>query len=675
MMVKYRVLLLDTKPSTPNHYICLGIYDALKNHPDVELVQKATFGNAIEAAKENQCNLFFAFDGEGLNFEVCRRLQKICGYSILWVTEDPYELHVNLQAIPIFNQIFTNDSGSVKAYGGKAAHLSFAASKLIQYRPVCEDDQCLYDIFFAGTAWPNRVDILRQIANLLDGSIRVKLAMPVNQYLPPIVNFPYPLSSYNWRTSNSEFAHFANRSRITLGLHRDFSATPGSPTKALTPGPRIFEVAMAGGFQLIDQSLAEMNTYFVPNQEIVLFDGQKDCLDKIQYYLAHSQERMDIAHAAQKRALEDHQYKNRIDEIFDLIKADFLTRKQVNLKINKEYRPKILFLSANPTGHHSVGELTAYLKAIREGLKDAYECYVLVPRTSQLAQDYDLYNEHSEVVESFHFDYPYSENRLFCPEREAMYSVLLTRYQINLLHIYHLENHSPGIIFIAKALGIPVVYTWNDDYPMCKNSTFNFNFTPKLESKGYAQITDDFSEYCEDCLNGPEKIAINNQVIRREYFFRALNQVSAILYSSVDQEKRAHQFFRPFAPELIQLVLTMPSLQDSSQATVSQSSLEVISVKQHVDLLVKLYDQLFPATHHQNIEVPFQAFTARECGVYFNSPFWYGGFVSANLPSDDKKRMDLKTQMMRIKQFYEKHGFINGLRRILKGHDGYHGNS
>ena len=110
MMVKYRVLLLDTKPSTPNHYICLGIYDALKNHPDVELVHKAIFGNAIEAAKENQCNLFFAFDGEGLNFEVCRRLQEICGYSILWVTEDPYELHVNLQAIPIFNQIFTNDS-------------------------------------------------------------------------------------------------------------------------------------------------------------------------------------------------------------------------------------------------------------------------------------------------------------------------------------------------------------------------------------------------------------------------------------------------------------------------------------------------------------------------------------------------------------------------------------
>ena len=75
------------------------------------------------------------------------------------------------------------------------------------------------------------------------------------------------------------------------------------------------------------------------------------------------------------------------------------------------------------------------------------------------------------------------------------------------------------------------------------------------------------------------------------------------------------------------------------------------------------------------MNVPFQAFTARECGIYLNSPFWYGEFVSANLPSDDKKRMDLKTQIMRIKQFYEKHGFINGLRRILKGHDGYHGNS
>jgi spore maturation protein CgeB len=664
--VKFRVLLLDTKPSDPNHYICLGIERALQNHPDVELVYKASYADAITLARKLRCNFFMAFGGEGLNFEICRRVSDVCGYSILWATEDPYELHANLRTLDIFDRIFTNDSGSVAAYSGKASHLPLAAIPFIQYLPVREDAACYYDVFFAGTAWPNRVDMIREISTLLSGNIRFKLAMPVNQYLPTIEDFPYPPSSYNWRTSNIEFARFANRSRITLGLHRDFAATPGSPTKALTPGPRIFEVAMAGGFQLIDQSLAEIDEYFIPDHEIILFDGQKECLEKIEYYLGHPKERIAIAQAAQKRALESHLYTNRLDKIFEVVKADFLALAQADLKINTLHRPKILFLNLNKSQNTLNEQLKVYQRAVSAGLKDGYELYFLVPRTSDLAQDYDLVNERNEVLESFHFDYPYSDNRLVCPEREAMYSSLLTRYQIELLHIDHLKNHSPGIIFVAQALGIPVVYSWHDYYGMCKNSTLAPTLIPSLQSNGHRQQEDDSIDYCDECLKGPENIAINSQAVRKEYFYRALNQASAILYPSVDLQKRVHHFFRPFASEMIQLVLKMPSTPDLEQ---------VNGVEQYAQALAKLYDQLIPSQYQQNINVPFQAFTARECGIYVNSPFWYGGFIAANLPSDGNKLSQMKIQMMRIKEFYLKHGFLNGLRRWLKGHDGYHNNS
>ena len=401
--VKLRIVLLDTKPSDPNHYICLGIERALQQHPDVESVHKASYADAVMLARKFQCNVFMAFGGEGLNFEICRRVRDVCGYAILWVTEDPYELHANLRTLDIFNRIFTNDSGSVKAYAGKASHLPLAAIPFIQYLPVREDDACYYDVFFAGTAWPNRVETIREISTLLSGKIQLKLAMPVNQYLPAIEDFPYPPSSYNWRTSNIQFARFANRSRITLGLHRDFAATPGSPTKALTPGPRIFEVAMAGGFQLIDQSLAEIDDYFIPDQEIVLFDSQQECLEKIKYYLGHSQERIAIAQAAQKRALQDHQYANRLDKIFELVREDFLTLAQADLKQDLLPRPKILFLSLNTSqgmlNENPIGQLKAHQRTISADLKDVYEFYFLVPRTSDLAQDYDLVNERNEVLE------------------------------------------------------------------------------------------------------------------------------------------------------------------------------------------------------------------------------------------------------------------------------------
>jgi spore maturation protein CgeB len=668
--VKFRVLLLDTKPSDPNHYICLGIERALQNHPDAELVYKACYADAITLARKLQCNFFMAFGGEGLNFEICRRVRDVCGYAVLWATEDPYELHANLRTLDIFNRIFTNDSGSVAAYGGKASHLPLAAIPFIQYLPVREDIACYYDVFFAGTAWPNRVDTIREISTLLSGKIQLKLAMPVNQYLPAIEDFSYPPSSYNWRTSNIQFARFANRSRITLGLHRDFAATPGSPTKALTPGPRIFEVAMAGGFQLIEQSLAEIDEYFIPDHEIVLFGSQKECLEKIEYYLAHSEERIAIAQAAQKRALQDHQYANRLDKIFELVQEDFLTLAQADLKIDTLHRPKILFLSLNTSrdilNENPLGQLKAYQRAISAGLKDAYDLYFLVPRTNDLAQDYDLLNERDELIESLHFDYPYSDNRLVCSEREAMYSSLLTRYHIELLHIEHLKNHSPGITFIAKALGIPVVYSWHDYYGICKNSTLTPALTPGLQSNGHSQQEDDPINYCEECLKGPENIAINSQAVRKEYFYRALNQASAILYPSVDLQKRVHHFFRPFTSEMIQLVLKMPSIEDLEQ---------VNGVEQYAQALAKLYDQLIPSQYQQNINVPFQAFTARECGIYVNNPFWYGGFIAANLPSNSQKSSKMKIRIMRIKEFYLKHGFLNGLKRWLKGHDGYHNNS
>ena len=557
-MVKYRILLLDTKPSDPNHYICLSIFEVLKNYPDVDLVCKASFGNAVKTAQEMRCNIFFAFCGQGLNFEICRRLKEICGYAILWVTEDPYELHVNLQAVEIFNKIFTNDSGCTLAYGQKGVHLPFAASKTIQYIPVCEDENCLYDIFFAGTAWPNRVEIIRKISKLLDGKIRIKLAMPTNQYLPKITNFPYPESFYNWRMSNIEFANFANKSRITLGLHRDFSAVNGTPTMALTPGPRVFEVAMAGGFQLIDGSLPEIAKYFVPNSEITLFDTEKDCLDKIQFYLNNPKSRVEIAKAAQQRVLSEHSYQNRINEIMNVIQQDRSETKLIQVFEDALVRPKILYVSHNIFGRGSWGGVEVYQEFLRKNLNEQYEIYFFVPADSTyLVQDYHLLDADLNVIESFHFESPCLENVLVSLEMERAFSSILARYDIQLVHIQHLLKHSPGIISVAKALGIPVIYTWHDYFGMCKN----FHLIPpmNIQDGGYCKIEKSTINQCDLCLNASEKIPMGSQSIRREHFYRILNTVDVMHFPSKDIQSRVHNFYRPFTGVKKEIVLGMPS--------------------------------------------------------------------------------------------------------------------
>src|ERR1039457_4956300 len=85
----YRVLVLDTKARTRNHYICLAICDAFRQS-SVETVH-VTYEDAIRKAREHNCNVFLAFDGEEMHLDVCRQLAAICDLSILWITDDPYE--------------------------------------------------------------------------------------------------------------------------------------------------------------------------------------------------------------------------------------------------------------------------------------------------------------------------------------------------------------------------------------------------------------------------------------------------------------------------------------------------------------------------------------------------------------------------------------------------------
>ena len=163
-MQKLNILLLDTKNQNPNHYICLAIEKALSRHEDVAIVIKAALNDALSKALHHKCNLFIAFDGEELNRPICSRLRDVCGKSILWVTEDPYEIKVNISNADLFDLVFTNDSASVSAYGKKGRHLPLAGAKEFHYLSLKHKlNDLRYDAFFAGTAWPNRADLIKNL--------------------------------------------------------------------------------------------------------------------------------------------------------------------------------------------------------------------------------------------------------------------------------------------------------------------------------------------------------------------------------------------------------------------------------------------------------------------------------------------------------------------------------
>ena len=71
----------------------------------------------------------------------------------------------------------------------------------------------------------------------------------------------------------------------------------------------------AGGFALSDYQL-EIEEYFKIGEEIVVYDGIGDCLERIGYYLKHEAEREKIAENGCRKVRREFSYENQLRKIF-----------------------------------------------------------------------------------------------------------------------------------------------------------------------------------------------------------------------------------------------------------------------------------------------------------------------------------------------------------------------
>ena len=159
---------------------------------------------------------------------------------VLWAFEDPFMLDYNLSSLDLFDMVFTNDPSCVDAYRGKGEFLPMGGSPELQHRPVRPDADLDYDVFFAGTMWPNRVSLLRRIIGAFPDA-RLKLVCPTNPYLPPLPSI-IAERAITRPISHEAFIDFANTSRVSLTLFRDYPSH-GSRGLATGPGPRLYELA------------------------------------------------------------------------------------------------------------------------------------------------------------------------------------------------------------------------------------------------------------------------------------------------------------------------------------------------------------------------------------------------------------------------------------------------
>ncbi|MGE8126354.1 glycosyltransferase family protein [Methylobacterium sp. NPDC080182] len=483
------ILLLDTEPQTHNRYLVLAIADALRRHPAVGRVHVGGHGDALATFVEQGLDTLIAFGGARAHAPLVGRLAGLARTGVLWTTEDPYEREANVRGSGVFDLVFTNDLATVPAYGGRAHHLALGASSLFHDLPVLEDDaRYRYDLLFIGTAWPNRVATLNALSAKLPRDVKFKLALPWNAHIGPPELEDEALVT-DWRCGNRDFALLANRSRVVLTLPRIFSAARADQATGSTPPPRLFETALAGGYQVVVSPEPETAAYYTPGAEIALCDDEAGAVEAILTALTEPEARIARARAAQARTRAEHLYDHRVATILDAV----IDRRRTQTRrppLEPSAPRTVLMLTHNRMGHRPGGGVEVYQELLTE-LGEPYRVLFLFSVFGD--GRWSLRLEGPGIAESFACG-PVTPPLSTDPFVEGIFQRLLFEHQVDLVHIHHLMHVPLSLPLIARACGIPTVYHLHDHFLICERWLL-------LDHTGrFCDVVNRGADQCDACL-------------------------------------------------------------------------------------------------------------------------------------------------------------------------------
>jgi len=167
-------------------------------------------------------------------------------------------------------------------------------------------------VTFAGSAYPNRVELLRELARPELGLRIVGPGFAADPALRPYV-------AVDRTVPHETFPAIFAGSRINLNLSSSLANTDWRARKDLL-NPRAFEIAGAGGFQLAE-SLLPIERFFEPGREVAVFSSPQEARELIARYTADPAARQEMAARAQQRALAEHTYERRLAKALEQLPA------------------------------------------------------------------------------------------------------------------------------------------------------------------------------------------------------------------------------------------------------------------------------------------------------------------------------------------------------------------
>ena len=245
--------------------------------------------------------------------EVSREARRLGKTTVFWATEDPYEQDAHYRIEHDFDAIFSCDHWGVNFYTHpNAFHLPLAGCHKRHYAPIDAVGEKVIDVMFCGVAFTSRQEIIEDLRSSLHGLDLCFIG-------PGWGKFGHGFSDR--RIDKAQLIALYQKSRIVLNLgrslhfeNRRYMITPSSP------GPRTFEVALAGAAQLFHEDTYEIRRYFT-KEEVPSFSNRIEFDRLLAFYLAEPERGLRTAELAQKRALGEHTYAHRARNVVETLKA------------------------------------------------------------------------------------------------------------------------------------------------------------------------------------------------------------------------------------------------------------------------------------------------------------------------------------------------------------------
>jgi len=220
---------------------------------------------------------------------------------IHWATDDSWKYE---QASRFLAPMFDLHATTYPSAVAKAAKdgldnfvLSQWAADSSRMAPPLRADQCRYQVSFVGSTYGNRK---QWVEDLKQRGIQVD-----------VFGYGWP----NGTVAAEEIAGIMRSSQVSLNFgDSGVVIVDGKPVRSRQIKARVFEVPGAGGL-LVTENADHLEDYFLPGEEIIVFNDIDDLVEKVEHLLSHPDERDAIARAGYARTKSEHSYEARFEPL------------------------------------------------------------------------------------------------------------------------------------------------------------------------------------------------------------------------------------------------------------------------------------------------------------------------------------------------------------------------